>query len=149
MDEPEKTGAERRVYPRYPILMHGFADPIGVHGAGRLQVVVSNVSQTGMLVHIDRGEMVHVNDLLRFSFHLLPAGKIVWLTGRIKWIAQGLVQHIGNWSVGILFFETPEEDINRIFVPARDASLHNIDPGVLPPSPEPVRRKPIPGLPGV
>ncbi len=142
-------GADRRVYPRYKILMHGHADPMHIQGAGRFPVVATNISMTGMLLHIDRGEMVHVNDLLRLSFHLLPAGKIVWLTGRIMWLERGLIPPLGNWSLGVLFHDTPQEAINRLYVPAREATLHDLDPGESPVPPPPPGKKPIPGLPGV
>src|ERR1043166_3852355 len=134
--------------------MHGNADPIRIEGAGRFPVTASNVSFTGMLIHIDRGEMVHVNDLLKLTFHLLPAGKIIWLTVRIVWMSKGLIPALGNYSLGVLFFETPEEEVNAIFVPAREAHLHDLDPSRdpaapdLPPAP-PSGRRPIPGLPGV
>jgi hypothetical protein len=134
MAEKEPTGAERRQFPRYAILIEGEVRP-ALTGTGVFRVASSNISLGGIVLHAVEGEILQENDLVDISFPAVFSPDAVHLKGRVVWKARNQYKHLGNWSFGILFYGTPESEIRRIVDPAEAATMAGnvFSPEVLPP----------------
>ena len=123
----EKTGAERRAHPRYPLLVRGEAKHAHLAGAGVFAVVASNISMSGMVINADSGDTVNVHDIFKLTFPLLHEPPVE-LQVRVVWKREGVESTIGEWSFGILFYNTDEVQIRRLHDPARMAFISGLGP---------------------
>jgi len=122
MAEHVPTAAERRKFLRYAILIEGEVRP-ALTGTGVFKVASSNISLGGIVLHAVEGEILQENDLIDISFPAVFSPDAVHLKGRVVWKARSQYKHLGNWSFGVLFYGTPEQEIRRIVDPAEAATL--------------------------
>lgn len=115
------SAKDRRAVPRFPILMKGTMEPIGVPGAPSVDVVTTNISVAGVLVHTNRAETLSVDDLVALTFTPLLEGNLIRLRARVVWMRKDMLPQLGSSTVGLLFYGTPEEDIRRLLDVARAA----------------------------
>jgi len=116
------VGSERRAGPRYAVLIKGVVDHVGLVGGGAFDVLASDISEGGILLHSNHASSLAVDDLLKITFSPLQDGAVVTLQLRVVWMKKGMAPHLGKVSFGCFFFRTPLAAINEILVPARVAN---------------------------
>lgn len=128
MAEPERpqaqlpAGVERRAHPRYAILIKGVADHVGLVGGGGFDILASDISEGGILLHALHAGTLAVEDILKLTFSPLQEGDFVNLQVRVVWIKENMAPHLGKVSFGCFFYRTPLADINEVLIPARVAN---------------------------
>ena len=123
----EKTGAERRAHPRYPMLIKGEAKHANLAIRGAFAVVASNISMGGMVISADSGDIVNVQDVLLLKFPLLHEPPVE-LQARVVWKREGVEPSIGQWSFGVYFHNSDVYEIIRLHEPARRAFISRLGP---------------------
>jgi hypothetical protein len=122
VQSPGSGVAERRSNPRYAVLIKGVADHVGLVGGGGFDVLASDVSEGGILLHANHAGAIAVEDLLKLTFSPLQDGDFVNLQVRVVWIKENMAPHLGKLSFGCFFFRSPLAAINEIVIPARVAN---------------------------
>lgn len=115
-------GAERRAHPRYALVMKGLAEHTKLVGSGQIEIIASNISRSGMLVHTDSGDMLSEHDLMEFTFTPLHDGELIRLKVRVMWIERDLSKQMGRVSCGCAFIDTPAVLVDRLLGPAAEAA---------------------------
>jgi hypothetical protein len=123
----EKSYTERRAHPRYPLLTTGEAKHVALQGAGEFRVAATNISMGGMVVHADSGGIVEPGDILTLKFSILQEPPVE-LHARVVWKRKGIESVLGEWSFGLLYFNTSEDEIRRLHDPARAAFRSDLAP---------------------
>ncbi len=118
----EMHGVDRRVMPRYCLVEKGLMEHLALAGSSQIEVVASNISVTGILLHTNHGSTLAPDDLLSVTFTPLYEGELITVKVRVVWIRQHMVHDLGNCTFGCYFFETPQETVNRLLAPAREAA---------------------------
>lgn len=129
-DERSRGMADRRLYPRYPLIMSGKGERLVPPLAASFHVNTTDISMGGIRLHLppDAGKEVHANDILRLSFDDPAGGGTIALRTRVVWIRRAVVDQtavdpghpniLGEWTAGVEFSETPQSEIRRLFMPA-------------------------------
>lgn len=115
--------------PRYPVLVPGTAELGVLKNSGPFNVIASNISRSGMVLHANAMEdLLQTEDVLRLVFHPLIGKKPVILHGRIVWQRAKIMDTIGNFTFGVMFINTPDAEIDLIFGPAQAAANSQLLP---------------------
>ena len=110
----------RRKSPRYSLSVPGSAWCLTRVSAGPLSITTSNISLSGLMIHAsaDPAELLREGDELVLGFPHAGSKAQVMLKVRIVWRRQGLANLLGSWAFGVVFFDTPDEEVRKLHDPA-------------------------------
>ncbi len=118
---PGFNGRENRTSTRYPTMIRGYAQG-KAGGTQSFEVVASNVSEGGLLLHTNHGAPLAEGDLLTLTFMPLLAGKLIVVKGAIAWVADAAAPALGRRSFGLAFLGANPDAVERLIAPAREAA---------------------------
>lgn len=113
---PQYGGDNRRRHPRHPLRLAGTAWILERVKAPPFAVEATDVSASGMMLHGSSSAFVELvpGDGILVGFPLPHSKERVSVKGKLAWKRMGLMAIFGEWSFGIEFHATPEDDIRKL-----------------------------------
>lgn len=110
---------EKRAHQRYPLMLRVAAEVTPVTAASqkretvRFDVLSSNVSRGGMMVHYNEDRLQQGYSLtLRFP---TPDKGLIQLVARVVWTRRNSINLLGRYSAGLSFSQKiPDESVNSM-----------------------------------
>src|SRR5687767_15676891 len=112
---------ERRRDLRLPFTARGVAEDTLIPGAEFIDVLGSDISRGGLMLHAAREDLLTPYGVLHLVFTPIDSGEPIQVKVQIQWRFRPVIAATGECSIGCRFVDTADEEIQKLLRRAQTA----------------------------